>query len=98
MIDQLLTHLLNLVAMLACAAILWRAEPALARMTRDTHWMMRYALLLLAGGALGTLLGIVGGLRIDFQTALLLAGIALMLMCERRLGHFVNLRRRNRHA
>lgn len=86
--------LLNLAALAFSVAILWRAEPALARMSGNTHWMIRYAMLLLAGGALGIILGIYGGATVDFATLLILAGIALLLICERRLRYLV----RHRHT
>lgn len=85
--------LLNIAALAFSALILWRAEPALSRMSGSTHWMIRYAMLLLAGGALGIIFGIYGGATIDFPTLLILAGIALLLICERRLRFLV----RHRH-
>lgn len=84
------TLLLN-VAALACAGlILWRTEPAMARMGAATHWMIRYAMLLLAGGAAAIILAVVSGARIDFPTLLMLAGIALLLLCDRRLRYLIN--------
>ena len=47
-----LATLINIAALACALLILWRVEPAIARMNRDTHWMIRYAMLLLAGGAL----------------------------------------------
>lgn len=88
----------NLLALPLAAIILWRTEPALARMSRGTHWMIRYALLLLAGGALGIILNIAGGARVDFFTLLILAGIALLLVCERRLRALLAQRPGERHA
>lgn len=91
------TLALNLGAALCACLILWRSEPALARMGHRTHWMIRYALLLLAGGALGILLTIANGARVDVFTLLILAGIALLLLCERRLRYLTH-HRSNRHA
>jgi hypothetical protein len=86
--------LINVAAFGFALLILWRAEPALARMVGGTHWMVRYAMLLLAGGALGLLAGIYYGfVTVDFFTLLVLAGIALLLFCDRRLKVLV----RHRH-
>lgn len=91
------TLALNLAAALCAGLILWRTEPALARMGEGTHWMIRYALLLLAAAALGFLLAIANGAMVDFLTLLMLAGIAMLLLCERRLRYLTN-HRRNHHA
>lgn len=91
------TVALNLAALVCAILILWRTEPALARMGCRTHWMIRYAMLLLAGGALAVILGIVSGTGIDFTTLLVLAGIALLLLCDRRLRYLIN-RTGERHA
>lgn len=90
-------HILINLAALSCASlILWRTEPALARMDDRTHWMMRYAMLLLAGGSIGIILGVVTGAMIDIQTMIMLAGIALLLICERRLRYLTQHRPRSR--
>lgn len=83
------TSLLNLAAIGFALLILWRTEPAIARMNRGTHWMIRYALLLLAGGAIGIIVIIPGGAQVDPVTLLMLAGIALLLSCDRRLRALV---------
>lgn len=91
--------LINIAALGFALLILWRAEPALARMGSATHWLIRYAMLLLAGGAIGTILTIYAGGSIDPLTLLILAGIALFLACERRIGNLINLRSKGgRHA
>jgi len=90
--------LLNLAALVAAIAILWRAEPALSRMGSGTHWMIRYAMLLLAGGALAIILTVLGGGRVDLPTLLILLGIALLLLCERRLRHLIKTPIGDRHA
>lgn len=97
MTPPFIPFILNLLALACACVILWRTEPALARMGNTTHWMIRYALLLLAGGALGTILGIAAGAVIDIPTLLILAGIALLLLCERRL-RFLVARPGGRHA
>lgn len=90
---------LNLLGIVIAALILWRAEPALNRMSGATHWMVRYALLLMAAGALGLLLYILAGVTPSPVTLILAAGIALMLICERRMRYLLPpQQRRNRHA
>jgi len=93
-----LATLINIAALACALLILWRVEPAIARMNRATHWMIRYAMLLLAGGALGTLVTIITGGHIDPITLFILAGIALLLLCERRISYLVRIRKGGRHA
>lgn len=87
------TSLINVAAIGLALLILWRTEPAIARMSKATHWMIRYALLLLAGGAVCVILTIPAGAQIDPLTLIILAGIALLLSCDRRLRALV----RHRH-
>lgn len=82
--------LLSIITLLACAIILWRVEPAISHMSGDTHWMIRYAMLLIAGGALGMSLILLTGWPPTLSTALLVSGIALLLLCERRVRFLVN--------
>lgn len=89
--------MLNIAALVFAGLIIWRAESAIARMGRVTHWMIRYAMLMLSGGALGIIISIASGARVDFFTLLVLAGIAMLLLCERRLRYLTN-HRRKRHA
>lgn len=90
---------LNLAGLFIAALILWRAEPALNRMSDETHWMVRYALLLMATGALALLLYILAGDTPSPIALILAAGIALMLICERRMRYLLpTQQRRNRHA
>lgn len=77
--------LLNFAAIACAGLILWRTEPALARMGTGTHWMIRYAMLMLAGGAIGVIISILSGAHVEFITLLVLLGIALLLLCDRRL-------------
>ena len=93
-----LATLLTLAALGIALLILWRVEPALARMNGKTHWTIRYALLLIAGGALGTLVTIITGGHIDPIALFTLAGIALLLLCERRIDHLIHIRKGSRHA
>jgi amino acid transporter len=82
--------LLNFTALGLALLVLWRTEPALARMGPTTHWMIRYAILLLAAGALAIIMTVAAGASVDFTTLILLAGITLLLICERRLRHRIN--------
>lgn len=97
MTTPLANIILNLAAIACAALILYRAEPAIARMGRGTQTLIRYAMLLLAGGALAIILTILSGASIDLPTLLLLAGIALLLICERRLRYLIT-RPGDRHA
>lgn len=98
MIEHFFYQLLNIVGFIAVLLILWRVEPALNRMTRATHWMIRYAMLLVAAGALCMLVMIVTGTPPSFDTLLLAVGVAMLLLCERRLRFLVNQKSGDRHA
>lgn len=93
MTNPVCTVLINLLALACAGIILWRTEPALSRMGHQTHWMIRYAMLILAGGSAGIIVGIATGTNIDFITLLILAGIALLLICERRVRYLTTIRR-----
>lgn len=71
--------------LLACLLIIYRAEPALNRMGEDTPLSLRVAFLLLsvsaAGGILYTLIGHIP----DWLTVLFAVGAAALLFCERRI-------------
>lgn len=84
-IAQLLAHLGDLAGIMFAALILLRTEPAINRMSKTTHWMIRYALLLIAAAALAIILSTLAGDPPGIITTLLAAGIALMLICDRRL-------------
>ena len=75
---------LSAIGLLIAIAILWRAEPALNRMSHGTCWMVRYGLLLLAAGALALGISTVTGNTPDPIDLLLAAGTALLLFRERR--------------
>ena len=77
--------LLSITSAAACAVILWRAEPALNRMTRATPGPVRVAMWLLTVGAAAQLLAITMGTIPQWPTVLLELGVASMLYCERRL-------------
>lgn len=77
--------LLTLLALLACIIILWRAEPALARMTPATPFTIRLAMWLLVVGAAAQLLALAMGITPQWPTVVLELGVACLLYCERRL-------------
>lgn len=91
-------HLLNLAGLICAALVLWRAEQAISRMTEATHWMVRYAMLLLAGAAIGFIFAIPAGAGMDPITLAVLAGIALLLICERRVLYLARQRSGVHHA
>lgn len=98
MIDTIASLFVSLLGLVAASIILWRVEPALNRMTRTTHWMIRYAMLLIAAGALALCVAIIAGTPPGFDTLLLAIGIALLMLCERRLRYLVNHKSGDRHA
>lgn len=90
--------LMNVAGLLLSGVVLYYTEPALARMGSETHWLIRYAMLLLSGGALAIVLTILSGGGVDLATLLVLAGLALLLTCERRLRRAFPYRQGGRHA
>lgn len=95
---SLAATLVNVAALVLALLVLWRVEPVISRMDHDTHWMIRYAMLTIAGGALGVIGIIYMGGAIDAVTLVMLAGIALLLICERRISYLVRIRKGGRHA
>lgn len=81
----MITLTLSVASAAACAVILWRAEPALNRMTPGTHAVVRIAMWLITVGAAAQLVGIVTGVAPQWPTVVLEIGIACLLSCERRL-------------
>lgn len=77
--------ILQCTALLLAGVMLWRAEPALNRMSRCTPFLVRLAFLLIAVGALALGLSVLSGRVPDVQTVLIAAGVAALLVCERRL-------------
>lgn len=82
-----MTHdlLLQGVALLSAGVILWRAEPAINRMSRCTPFMVRWSFILLVVGALALALHALSGRVPDAPTVLIAVGIAALLLCERRM-------------
>lgn len=83
----------QLVGALTCCVIVWRAEPALARMTPETHMAVRLAIWTMMVGAVSRIWWIATGGVPDHITVLMLIAFALLISCERRLQV---LTRRNR--
>lgn len=94
---------MQVAGVLMCGLILWRAEPTLARMDRYTHMSVRLAMWLATVGAVARLGWIMLGGVPDGISVLMLGGLAMLLMCERRLRILVprfgikRLDRRNRY-
>lgn len=78
--------ILQAVVVISAAVIVARAEPALNRMGQATPILIRLSIHLLAVGAIAEISCIVFGLEIpSWPTAITAAGIAMLLVCERRL-------------
>jgi hypothetical protein len=77
--------LLSLASAAACAVILWRAEPALNRMSATTPNTVRLALWLITVGAAAQLVALGMGSAPQWPTVVLELGVACLLYCERRL-------------
>ncbi len=75
----------QLVGLISCAVILWRAEPALNRMSRCSPRLLRLAFVLLTVGAVAGIFYILIGVVPSWPTLLLAVGTALLLFCERRV-------------
>lgn len=81
-----MTITLQIVCFVASILILWRAEPALNRMTCRTHLVLRLAVHLLCVGAVAQIGRIFLFAYVPTATETIMTlGIALLLMCERRL-------------
>lgn len=75
-------------ALLACGIILWRVEPALNRMSRCSSLMINAALYLIFAASMFSACEIVfGGAVPPWPAVIGAAGVALLLLCERRLRH-----------
>lgn len=98
MIDSIAPILPNIVGLIAAMLILWRAEPAINRMDASTHWMIRYSMLLLAAGALALSVTIMAGTTPGYDTLFLALGIAMLLLCERRMRFLIHPKKGERRA
>lgn len=94
--------MLDLIAQLLAAAaavvIIWRAEPALSRMSRCTPLMVRCAFWLLAVGAAGAILCIVSGDVPPWPAIIGAWGAAALLFCERRLRYLTRPPQKKRYG
>jgi len=92
--------ILKALMLIACSVILMRCEPALNRMSPCTPWAIRYAMLLIALGALLGLFGLLDGGHANASTVILATGIAILLIGERRIRHIYRTHkpRGDRHA
>lgn len=75
----------NLAALVACAVILARAEPALNCLGCRARLVTRVALYLLLCSASALVLHIVQGGTVGVATAAMAAGVAALIACKRRL-------------
>ncbi len=76
------------VALTACGVIFWRTEPVLNRMSRCTFRLVWLAFFLLVAGSFGGICWILTGYVPAWPTVVLIAGVALLLLCERRVRVF----------
>ena len=65
--------------------VIWRWEPALAKMRKGTPILLRFSIWLLVVGSFARLVWISLGNVPDPVTLLMLGGVAAMLLCERRV-------------
>lgn len=84
--------LAQILFLLACAAILVRAEPANASMSEQTPLLIRVSFNLLAAGALGGIFYTLGGAVPHWIGVLLALGIAVLLLCDRRVRALTGIR------
>ena len=73
------------IGLIACGAIIRRAEPALAHMSFDTHIAVRLAIWTTMVGSVARIWWIAMGGVPDYITVLMLVAFALLISCERRL-------------
>ena len=79
------SHLMQIVGLFVAGVIFWRAESVLNMMTRNCRLFLRVAFCLLAVGAAALALQISQGYTPPAAVVLLLAGMALLLVSERRM-------------
>ncbi len=91
MIDDLQLATSALV-IISCVIIVWRTEPAMARMSRATALLIRLAFWTMATAAMAEIACIVTYRRAPtLQELLLYLGVAELLLCERRLRFLARL-------
>lgn len=74
----------QVITALACAVIFYKSEPVLNKMRKDCRVMLRMAFILLTAGSAGIVLMITQGYIPPPWVALLVAGVAFLLLSERR--------------
>ena len=77
---------LQIVALIACLGIFFRAEPVLNQMGRDCALPIRLSFWLLVVGAVAVGSAIITGWQPTAPVALALSGMALLLNTERRVS------------
>lgn len=77
--------ILQTIVLVAAVVIILRTEPALNRMSRVTPLLVRSAFHLLTLGAVSEIVFILSGDVPTWSMAILCAGVAVLLICERRL-------------
>lgn len=75
--------------LIACGVIVWRVEPALNRMSRCTSLLINTSFWLLLGSALFGAYGVLSGSVPAWPGVALAVGVALLLICERRIRFFL---------
>ena len=78
-------------ALASCGAIFWRTEPVLNRMCCSTFRRIYAAFYLLVVGSFALAFWILAGYVPAWPTVVLVTGIALLLICERRVKVFIRL-------
>lgn len=89
--------LANIVTLVACSVILFRAEQANSRMSRSTPLLVRLAFNLLGCAALGGIFYALAGAVPAWLTALLALAVAVLTLCERRVQILTGARTAPRH-
>ena len=79
------TLILQAIVLVAAVVIIVRTEPALNRMSRCTPLLIRAAFHLLTLGAIAQIVFILDGDVPTWPMAIVCAGVAVLLICERRL-------------
>lgn len=77
--------LLQSVVLVTASVIIFRAEPALNRMSPGTPLMIRASFHLLTLGAVAEIAFVLVGDVPSWPAAIMTAGVALLLICEKRL-------------
>lgn len=76
--------------------VIWKGEPALAKMRKETPILLRFSLWLLVVGSFARLIWISLGNVPDPVTLLMLGGVSVLLLCERRVSVLTRGRRINK--